>query len=309
MSAPSPAPIGVLGGGLMGSGIAALFASHGHPVCVFEPSDEARAALPARVQAALATISAEPAALSRVRAAPDLREAAHCDVVIEAAPEDLALKRRLFAALVEHASATALLCSNTSVIPISEIARGLPTAERIVGTHFWNPPQLIPLVEVIQAEQSAPEAVAAVMALLRAVGKKPAHVKKDIPGFIANRLQHALWREAIAMVADGVCDAQTLDDCVKHSFGMRLAVLGPLENADLVGLDLTLAIHETILPDLSRDAGPHPALRTRVERGELGMKAGAGFRRWTREEAEAVRARLSAHLRASLVNTADGDTQ
>jgi 3-hydroxybutyryl-CoA dehydrogenase len=306
MSTQEKATIGVLGGGLMGSGIAALFAAHGHDVRVFEPHTDARALLPERVRSALATLSADASVLAQVRAVAELRDAAQCDVVIEAAPEDLALKRRLFAELVQHARPTALLCSNTSVLPITEIARGLPTAERIVGTHFWNPPQLIPLVEVIQAEHSAPEAVQAVMALLRAVGKRPAHVKKDIPGFIANRLQHALWREAIAMVADGVCDAETLDDCVKHSFGLRLSVLGPLENADLVGLDLTLAIHENILPHLARDAGPHPALRAHVTRGELGMKSGTGFKRWTSDEARAVRERLSAHLVATLARPREG---
>jgi 3-hydroxybutyryl-CoA dehydrogenase len=108
---------------------------------------------------------------------------------------------------------------------------------RIIGTHWWNPPGLVPLVEVIQSAGTSPATVAATMDLLASIGKSPAHVTKDVPGFVANRLQHALWREAIAMVAEGVCDPATLDACVKNSFGLRLAVLGPLENADLVGLD------------------------------------------------------------------------
>ena len=151
---------------------------------------------------------------------------------------------------------TAILASNTSVIPIHRIAAGLPTAERIVGTHWWNPPALIPLVEVVQSAQHSQATVRATMELLTSVGKSPAHVTKDVPGFVANRLQHALWREAIAMVAEGVCDAATLDACVKNSFGLRLAVLGPLENADLVGLDLTLDIHRTIIPELDRSDRP-----------------------------------------------------
>src|SRR5262249_10019264 len=136
------------------------------------------------------------------------------------------------------------------------------------------------------------------------VGKRPAHVRKDVPGFIANRLQHALWREAISMVADGVCDAATLDDCVKNSFGLRLAVLGPLENADLVGLDLTLAIHRTIIPGLDRHAERHEFLAEHVERGALGCKAGEGFRHWTPDEVATLSENLARHLKRTLTTGA-----
>jgi 3-hydroxybutyryl-CoA dehydrogenase len=118
------------------------------------------------------------------------------------------------------------------------------------------------------------------------------HVRRDIPGFIGNRLQHALKREAIALLAAGVADAETIDRVVKDGFGARLAVLGPLEQSDLVGLDLTLDIHETLIPTLDRTEGPHPLLRRLVAEGKLGMKSGEGFRRWTREEADGVHARL-----------------
>jgi 3-hydroxybutyryl-CoA dehydrogenase len=115
---------------------------------------------------------------------------------------------------------------------------------------------------------------------------------------VANRLQHALWREAIAMVAAGVCDAATLDACVKNSFGLRLAVLGPLENADLVGLDLTLDIHKVIIPELDRSDGPSPYLEAQVAAGRLGFKSGEGFRAWPENEMKALRAKLAAHLLA-----------
>ena len=134
------------------------------------------------------------------------------------------------------------------------------------------------------------------MELLTSVGKSPAHIVKDVPGFVANRLQHALWREAIAMVAEGVCDAATLDACVKNSFGLRLAVLGPLENADLVGLDLTLDIHRTMIPELNRDSAPNPLLEAHVAAGKLGFKSGVGFRAWSRPEMDDLRRQLTAHL-------------
>jgi 3-hydroxybutyryl-CoA dehydrogenase len=140
------------------------------------------------------------------------------------------------------------------------------------------------------------------MSLLASVGKKPAHVKKDVPGFVANRLQHALWREAIAMVADGICDARTVDDCVKNSFGLRLPVLGPLENADLVGIELTRDIHRTIIPELSRDAGPNPILDALIEAGKHGFKSGEGFQRWSADEQAALRQRLIDHLVAAKEN-------
>jgi 3-hydroxybutyryl-CoA dehydrogenase len=216
--------------------------------------------------------------------------------VTEAAPEKLDLKTEIFAELVAKAPRNAILASNTSVIPIGRIAEGLATADRIVGTHWWNPAPLIPLVEVVQGPATAEATIETTMALLAAIGKRPAHIKKDFPGFVANRLQHALWREAISMVAEGFCDARTLDDCVKNSFGLRLPVLGPLENADLVGLDLTLDIHKTIIPELDRHDRPHELLERAVAEGRLGFKSGEGFRSWTGDEIAAVRSRLTKHL-------------
>jgi 3-hydroxybutyryl-CoA dehydrogenase len=167
-----------------------------------------------------------------------------------------------------------------------------------MGTHWWNPPYLVPLVEVIKTPHTESALAQQMFELLAAVGKTPAMVEKDVPGFIGNRLQHALWREAVALVADGVCDAQTVDTVVKASFGRRLPVLGPLENADLVGVDLTQAIHQTVLGDLNRDTGPNPYLQQLIDQGRLGMKTGEGFRTWTPEQQAELRARVLAHLKA-----------
>lgn len=289
--------IAILGGGLMGAGIAQIFAAAGHPVTVFEPEGDVRHSLRDRTIANLKMIGGDISAVDRITTTGDIAEAVgDADFITEAAPEKIDLKRSIFADLVRLAPRDAILASNTSVIPITRIAEGLDTADRIVGTHWWNPPYLVPLVEVVQAAGTSDATIARTMELLCSIGKSPAHVKKDLPGFVANRLQHALWREAIAMVAEGICDAATLDACVKNSFGLRLPVLGPLENADLVGLDLTLDIHKTMIPELDRHAVPHEFLEAQVASGKLGFKSGEGFRRWTPDEMQALRTRLAEHL-------------
>ena len=289
--------IAVIGGGLMGAGIAHVFSAAGHMVRVHEPMDDVRATLDARIRDNLALLGQDEAVAERVSVTADLAEAvAGAWFITEAAPERLELKRAIFADLIEHAPRDCILASNSSVMPISSIAEGLASADRIIGTHWWNPAPLIPLVEVIQGAATSNTTVASTMALLASIGKRPEHIKKDVPGFVANRLQHALWREAIAMVADGICDAQTIDNCVKNSFGLRLPVLGPLENADLVGLELTLDIHRTIIPELDRSAGPNPVLAQYIAAGKLGFKSGAGFRSWTQDEMAALRTRLAEHL-------------
>jgi 3-hydroxybutyryl-CoA dehydrogenase len=289
--------IAIVGGGLMGAGIAQVFAAAGHRVALFEPQAEVRNTVHQRVAANLRLLQLDETLAGNVVVTADLAQAvAGADYVTEAAPEKLELKQSLFADLVRLAPRAATLASNTSVIPIHRIVAGLPTAERMVGTHWWNPPALIPLVEVVQAAQTSAATIHTTMDLLTSIGKSPAHIVKDVPGFVANRLQHALWREAIAMVAEGICDAATLDACVKNSFGLRLAVLGPLENADLVGLDLTLDIHKTIIPELDHLDKPNPYLESLVSAGRLGFKTGAGFRSWTDAEMGSLREHLAAHL-------------
>ena len=218
------------------------------------------------------------------------------DVVIEAAPEKLELKCALFEKLISETSDDTILATNTSGIPIGKIAENTKAPQRIVGTHFWNPPHLVPLVEVIQSRFTDPEIVQRMLVLLTSVGKTAVHAKKDIPGFIGNRLQHALKREAIALVQNGVCDAEAVDLVVKEGFGMRLAVMGPLENSDMVGLNLTLDIHQILLPDLDTSTKPQKLLQDKVRAGEFGMAAGQGFRNWTPERTVEAKAKLQQHL-------------
>ena len=295
--------IAVIGAGLMGHGIALTLARAGQYVAVTDPVVEARAALPGRVAESLRLMGVgevESAnALKRIEVFDGIAGAVRAaDFVFEAAPEKMALKQSIFAEIEAAAPPGAVLCSNTSVMPITEIMSGLKDKTRALGTHWWNPPHLIPLVEVIRTAATSEAAMAATMDLLADAGKTPVRVEKDVPGFIGNRLQHALWREAISLVERGICDAAAVDAVIKASFGRRLAVLGPLENADLVGTDLTLDIHNTVLADLENRQGPSPLLQQMVADGRLGMKSGEGFRKWTPEQAQAMRAKVVNHLLA-----------
>jgi 3-hydroxybutyryl-CoA dehydrogenase len=290
--------IAVIGAGLMGHGIAQVFALAGHEVRIYDTVPASLDSAKARILANLKDLGDDQAAVERVRPCGELAEAVRdADYVVEAVLEDLPLKQKLFVEIERHVQPDTILASNTSVIPITSIMEGLRDRSRALGTHWWNPPYLVPLVEVIGTQWTSPQAIDWTIALHKAAGKMPVHVKKDVPGFVGNRLQHALWREAIALVEHGICDAETVDAVIKASFGRRLAVLGPLENADLVGTDLTLAIHQTVLPDIERRGGPSPYLEKLVADGKLGMKAGEGFRRWTPEQQQSLRAQVLAHLK------------
>ncbi len=290
--------IAIIGAGLMGHGLALVFASGGHRVSITDPFPKVLDTVKTRIASTLRSLGGDEAALDLVQTVPGLRSTvADAEIVIEAVLERLPVKQAVFAELERHAPPEALLTSNTSVIPIGQIAAKLQSKHRVLGTHWWNPPYLVPLVEVIQAEETSLDSITRMIVLLKQLGKVPVHVKKDIPGFVGNRLQHALWREAIALVANGVCDAETIDLVVKNSFGRRLAVLGPLENADLVGTDLVLDIHEHILADLDRSQSPSPYLRALVQDGKLGFKSNSGFKDWTEEKKTALRAKVAGHLK------------
>lgn len=294
----------VVGAGLMGHGIAQVFATAGHDVWLVETDpailasarDRIRENLSRMARYALVESPEIETIIERIATTSDLaRAAAGCDVVIEAVTEDLSLKQRLFSDLDRYALPRAVLCTNTSAIRISEIAQGA-RRERILGTHFWNPPFLIPLVEVVRTEETAEWAVEAVYDLLARAGKHPVRVKRDVPGFIGNRLQHALWREAFALIDAGVCDPATVDEVVRNGFGLRLPVLGPVANADLVGLDLTFAIHDYLLKHLNADATPSSTLGALVQDGRLGFKTGRGFLEWSDAAMASTRVQLTDHL-------------
>ena len=298
--------ITIVGTGLMGSGIAQIFATRNYNVTLLDTQEIAlskaiesiRANLSLMAQNGFGNQSAIEPSISNIRLTMDLKEAVRdADIVFECVSENLELKQALFCQMDALCPKETILATNTSVISITEIAqKAQHHQERIVGTHFWNPPFLIPLVEVIRAKQTSDEVFEATLELLSTVGKHPVRVNKDVPGFVANRLQHALWREAISIVERGIADASTVDECIRFGFGLRLPVLGPLENADMVGTDLTLSIHEYILKDLESSPEPSPLLREKVAKGELGFKSGKGFSDWSAVDIEKSRKGLIEYL-------------
>lgn len=297
--------IAVIGAGLMGHGIAQIFAVHGHSVALMDLQEDLllraieniRGNLGLMAQKGIVAAAEIEPAIQRIQTTTDLKEAVSgARFVVEAVLEKLELKQQIFKDIDSFSPPDAILATNTSVISITQIAQKSKNRSRIVGTHFWNPPYLIPLVEVIRGDETAAEVVEKTYALLQRVGKHPVRVHKDVPGFVGNRLQHALWREAVSIVANGIADAATVDECIKFGFGLRLPQLGPMENIDMVGTDLTLAIHDYILKHLENSPDPSPILAEKVARGELGFKSGRGFQTWSPEQAQQSRKELVEYL-------------
>ena len=294
----------VVGGGMMGKNIAfVLTANPRLSVAVTDIADQdirggIRQSCRQLVEHGVVTEAELEERLRRIFFTTDMASGlvGDSDLVVEAVFEDMTVKRETFKKLEAVCSPHAIFCTNTSVMSPSEISAELTYRARFVGTHFWNPAHLIPLVEVVKSDATDDETAETVMNLLASVGKQPVLCKKDVPGFIANRMQHALWREAISIVDSGIADAETVDMAVKYSFGLRLPQLGPLENADMVGTDLTHSIHEYILPHLEDSHKPSPLLAGLRDNGDLGFKTGKGFRSWTPEEMQKSRDELNAYL-------------
>ena len=236
--------IAVVGAGAMGRGIAQIFAAKGHEVILFDHKDEALKEAIEKIRSNLIFLSKNGLGLpeeiertiDRIKPAFSLKATvADARFVVEAVTENLELKQNLFYEMEKYCSPITILATNTSMFCITEIAAGTTARERVVGTHFWNPPYLIPLVEVTGGQDTLAEVKDYTCNLLKSMGMHPVIVKKDVPGFIGNRLQHALRREAISIVENGIADPETVDAVIKKGFGIRFAVLGPLEDQEAIG--------------------------------------------------------------------------
>lgn len=306
--------IAVVGAGLMGHGIALEFAAYGYDVSLHDRDPSQLEQAPGRIAEGLARLAelgrGSPAAIAaapaRIVLSTDLAATvAAADLVVEAVVEDLDVKRTVFGALDAHAPAHAILASNTSSFMPSRLAAATRRPERVLVAHYFNPPHLLPLVELVRGGQTADATIATMRELYRSIGKRPAVVQKEVPGFVGNRLQVALFREALALLEAGVASAEDIDAIVTTGFGRRLSVAGVFEVADAGGLDVWLAVAERLYPEISAAPEVPPLLRQRVARGELGVKAGAGFYAWPPVAAAALRQRLGRGL-AAIARLADG---
>ena len=297
--------ITLLGAGMIGHGLALHFAKAGYQVSLYSRTQQTLDKAVEGVKSNLSLLLQKPAGsdeiekvIGRIKPTTDLAQAvANAPIIIESVAEDLKTKQDLFKKLDEMCPRETILATNTSVISITEIAAKSKQRSRMIGTHFWFPPYLMPLVEVVKGKDTSDEVMELTYQFMKKAGKYPIKCMKDVPGFVANRLQHALWREAISIVEHGIADAATVDAAIKQSFGIRLAVLGPMENSDMAGLDLILAIHDTVLKDLDASPNPSPLLKEKVKKGELGFKSGKGFYdKWTPEEMKRVRENLLKYL-------------
>ncbi len=289
--------IGVIGAGLMGHGIAQVFAIKGYKVRLFDNDSKMLETAPEKIRNNLQTLFEMglvesrqlEACLNHIQICHTLIEMCEgVELAIEAVSENLDLKREVFSDLERLTPPQTILCSNTSGISIGLISEKLQFKERVVGTHFWNPPHIVPCVEVIKSQFAADEVFHTVIELMKRVGKEPVRVLRDVPGFLGNRLQHALWREAISLVEKGIAGPEDIDRVVKYGFGLRLPFLGPLETADLAGLDLVYDIHQYLFSDLENRSTPSPLLKRLVDQKTTGVKAKKGFYHWTDESIKQI---------------------
>lgn len=293
--------VAIVGTGTMGPGMAATLARGGMDVRCFDTSEQARERLTGEVETARGVLEriGGPAAPTpgEVTVHSDLAEAvAGVDLVIEAVPENAEIKGHVFAELDRLAPAQAILASNTSGIPITTIQQSVADPSRVVGMHWSNPPHVIPVIEIIAGEQTAPEVVERLRETVEGLGLVAVRVQKDVPGFVENRVLYAIMRECLSLVDSGVISAEELDTCVKWGIGFKLAVIPPLQLLDVAGLDIYNAVAGYLNADLDNRTDVSETITDRIARGELGMKTGSGLFSYTPEQAGALRAERAQKL-------------
>ena len=284
----------VIGTGMMGPGIAAILALGGVSVTVLSRKEESAREGLAKARSFTKLLQDNglggPECAELSSSADTAATVAGCDIVIESAPENMAFKQDLFAALEESARPDAVLASNTSGLSITEIASKCRHPERVLTTHFWNPPQLMPLVEIVKGAKTSDAVAREVRALMLHCRKVPVMVKRDTPGQLGNRLQIALQREAMHILESGIADVEDIDLAVKNGFGLRLPVYGVFDHLDMVGLDMFGGIFDYITRDLSNQRGETDGMRRMRAEGRLGAAAGRGFYDWSKRDAAETRA-------------------
>jgi len=285
--------IGILGAGLMGPGIAQAFSSAGYRVNIFDMDPATLDSVKNRIASNfttfidlnLATPADRERCLDNITISTSLKNlCAGPQVLIEAISEDMEVKRSTYGEVEKFTPPNTILTSNTSALSITAISEVLEHKARFLGTHFWNPPHIIPCVEVIMGAFTEERVFETVYSLMEKIKKVPVRVMKDVPGFLGNRLQHAMWREAISLKEKNIASAEDIDKVVKYGFGIRMPFLGPLETADLAGLALTYDVHKYLFPYLESSSEPSPALKDLVFDGATGVKAGRGFYDWAPEK-------------------------
>ena len=294
--------IAVIGAGLMGHGIAQEFASAGYHVLMHDVTDEQLQTARTQIEKNLSVLAENAiieresiySTLHRIQTDTKLEVVAEsADFVVEAVIENLALKQRVFEKLDAICPPHTILASNTTALMPSQIGVNVKRKDKILNTHYFNPPYLIPLVELIRSPDTSDETVEVTFELLTAIGKTPAIIEKEALGFVGPRLQAALIREAFAIVEQGIASAETVDLVVRSSFGRRLSVAGPFEVFELAGWDLVLAAFEELYKDLNSSSEINPLLRQMVESGKLGVKSKEGFYNWTDEKIQQLRERMN----------------
>lgn len=294
----------------MGSDVAAIFYAGGWNAQVVDPSAAVRARLPANVAAAAESIGIFGQGGSvDVLAAIDAIDWSAVGIVIECGPENLEVKQAIFRQLDELAPAHVPLTSNSSGIPISKIGEQCASRGRMLGLHFFMPAHWVPAVEVVRSEFSDEAVAQTVSAIMRSVRKKPVQVKRDVPGFLANRIQHAMMREAIALVDEGFASAEDVDLAVRYGFGFRYIAAGPLLQKDLAGVDIHCAAAAGIYPYLSNNTEPSPLMRNLVKNGDFGVKSTSrkGFYDWDEATIEREQARYQTALKKAMQILRDED--
>lgn len=280
----------ILGTGTMGPGMGAVLARAGIKVSLYDVSAEALERAKGGVDIAngvLDRLGVEATDGGGVGFEPDLAKALEgAEVVAEAVPEKLELKQQVIADVEQHVADDAVIASNTSGIPITKMAEGMQHPERLVGWHWSNPPMLIPMNEVIRGEQTSDDAVRVIEELTKRIGYHPVMLKKEVPGFVENRVLYAIMRECLALVDEGVIDEEGLDLCVQWGIGYKLAVIPPIHLLDVAGLDIYTSVASYLNQDLSDEKGVSSTAQKLHDEGRLGIKAGGGFFDYTPELAQ-----------------------